>query len=133
MKLTIVSLGQPKEVKTKFGVKQKSYIKAEEYADKFLSYWITSSTQNWKIGDSVDVENVTSREYEGKTYYDIVMPRASGGVPAELVKSIEQILSYQTKANLMLAELLEEKRNKVPYPEGEPEMPFPDEDKEVPF
>ena len=110
MRLKITQIGNPKDVQTKYGVKQKNYIKVEEHGDKFLSYWVTSATASWKVGDNVEVENVTNREYEGKTYYDVVMPKTSGGVPAELSRSMEEVLGKLTKLNLMVSELLEAKR-----------------------
>lgn len=75
MKLTITWLGQPKDIQTKYGPKQKNSLKAAEYGDKYLDFWVGTSTQNWKVGDSVEVEAVTDREYNGKTYYDVKMPK----------------------------------------------------------
>ena len=125
LKLTITQTFAPKDVTTKYGVKQKASIKAQEKGDNYLSYWVTSSTQGWKVGDVVEVLDVTSREYNGKTYYDIVMPKTSGGVPAELTKSIEQILSDTTKIKLMVSQivtyLMEGQKDKVEYPTAESE------------
>lgn len=37
---------------------------------------------NWKVGDKVEIakENIKSREYQGKTYYDLKAPAEAKGV-----------------------------------------------------
>lgn len=125
MKLTITQVGNPKDVQTKFGLKQKSYIKASEKGDTYLSYWVSSATRDWKVGDVIEVLNVTSRDYNGKTYWDIVMPKTSGGIPPEVTKTLEEINGRTLKILLMVEELgkkLLPQENKIPgtdmeYPE----------------
>lgn len=86
MKLKITWLGQPKEIQTKFGLKKKNSITAQgQYADNYLSYWLSPQTQNWKVGDEVEVSNVTTREHQGKTYYDIVMPKKDDAAKVEIM------------------------------------------------
>jgi hypothetical protein len=74
MKLTITQLGQPKVVSTKFGNREKSYIKAQEYGDNYLSHWVSQDTKAWAVGQVIEAE-VKTREYNGKTYYDLVLPK----------------------------------------------------------
>lgn len=124
MKLKITAIGEPKDVQTKFGLKQKSYIKAQEHGDKYLSYWLSSSTRDWRVGDEIEVVEVASREYNGKTYYDVIMPKTSGGLPPEVAKSIEELKSDMTRVKLAIATL--EKKvfpptitgTDIPYPEN---------------
>lgn len=123
MRLTITQIGTPKEVQTKFGPKEKNFLKAQEHGDKFLNYWLSSATRVWRVGDVVEVLDVTSREYNGKTYYDIVMPKTSGGIPPEVVKALEEINGRTLKIQLMVEELgqkllpPENKINDLDYPE----------------
>lgn len=110
IKITITQIGTPKTIQTKYGPKEKSYIKAAEYGDNYLSYWLSPVTKEWKEGQIVEVLDVTSREYQGKTYYDISMPKANGGNNTEVLKQTEKILHYLVRQDLMLKELLEWKR-----------------------
>lgn len=111
-KLTITWLSSPKEVTTKFGPKQKNSIKASdsEYKDNYLSFWVSPVTRDWKVGDTVEVLDVTSREYNDKTYYDIVMPKANSTTNPEVMAKLDEILSYLAKFNLHITELVEHKR-----------------------
>lgn len=144
MKLTLTYVGQPKEVQTKFGLKQKNSVKAQEKGDTYLSFWVTPSTRDWKVGDVVEVQDVTSREYQGKTYYDIVMPKASGGLPPEVGEKLERILVAVTKMNLKLDTIYNEmekkprdmKKEYAPFLDNETHIPDPSvipfEDKKKP-
>lgn len=99
-KLTITYIGTPKEIQTKFGAKEKNSIKTTEYGDKYLSYWVNPFSKNWKEGDVIEVAEVKEREWEGKKYYDIVLPKVENQ-PAT-PKELGQIL---TKMGLMNAKL----------------------------
>lgn len=69
MKLKIDKIME-KEVETKYGLKKKiSYICGGQY----YSAWANTWNVGWNVGDEIDVE-VESREYNGKTYYDIKPP-----------------------------------------------------------
>lgn len=105
MKLNITWLGQPKEITTRFGPKQKNSIKAKEYGDNFLSFWVSPMTREWAVGKEIEVENVTTREYNGKTYYDIILPKANMGNIAEVMKALEEIRGTLTKHGLMLTQI----------------------------
>jgi len=80
MKLTITWIGQPKTIETKYGPKQKNSLRATEYGENYLGYWMGSNTQ-WRVGDVVDVEAVTPRDYNGKTYHDIFMSKLQKTTP----------------------------------------------------
>lgn len=147
-KLTINWIGTPKEINTKFGLKQKNSIKANEFAEgEYLSYWVSPVTSQWKVGEVIEVDAVTPREYNGKTYYDIQMPKANHGNNVDVMKKMEEILNGMTTIKLNIAEiklaiveLLADKRSRmgesmsgatsttsVDYPEDLPEddgIPF---------
>lgn len=83
MKLTITKIGVPKQIKTSKGMSEKNYIKATEYGDKFLNYWVGVTTKNWKVGDVVEVDGVEEEQYINKegnpgTSHNIKLPRYSG-------------------------------------------------------
>lgn len=143
MKIKISYLGTPKDVQTKFGPKQKNSIKGDKMEDgtnfggNYLSFWLSPLTGQWKVGDTVDVENVTTREYQGKTYYDIQMPKANMGNFAETAKRFEEVMNKLMKMNILIEELVEHKRRgektkvtgtDIDYPtaesEGLEETPF---------
>ncbi len=147
-KLTITFIGQPKDVTTKFGPKQKNSIKTIEHGDKYLSYWVSPATSGWAVGQTVEVDQVTSREWQGKTYWDIVMPKKD----APNAKQHEEVMKYLVPLSILVKELVMWKRdqtgenkNKVPgtdidYPEmNETNTPSFDssirkvEDNELPF
>ena len=136
-KLTITAIGEPKVVKTKFGDKQKSYIKATEYPDKFLNYWLGEGTKDWAIGKVVEVESVDKRDYTAtdgtlKTSYEIKLPRSGFG---ELIKRIETLENDVTKLKLHVDALNRDNEHKVPYPEyqGDADFDKPSAGDEPPF
>ncbi len=75
IKLTITKIGEPKDVQTRYGKKQKSWIMAKEYGENFLSYWVNGYSKDWGVGKEVEVERVDERDYQGKKYYDVIIPR----------------------------------------------------------
>ena len=105
MKLHITWLGQKKEIKTKFGPKNKASLKATEYGDNYLDFWCSPMTDAWKVGDEIEVLDVTNREYNGKTYHDIVLPKANGGNNAEVMKALEEVRNQNTQILLGLREI----------------------------
>jgi hypothetical protein len=111
MKLNLTWVGQPKDVQTKFGTKQKFSVKATQYGDNYLDVWSSPVTRNWKTGDEVEVLSVDTREYQGKTYYDVKMPKANSLSP-ETQQMLEKILTNVTKINLKL-DYMAEKLNLV--------------------
>ena len=134
IKLTLLAVGEPKVIKTKFGDKQKSYVKAQEFPDKFLNYWLGEGTKDWAIGKVVEVESVDKRDYTAtdgtlKTSYDIKLPRSGFG---EVMKRIEALENDMAKVKLGLAQVVHPE-----YPEfkGQPDFGLddPNRDDEVPF
>lgn len=130
MKLNITWLGQPKDIQTKFGTKQKNSIKATEYGDNYLSFWCSPMTNSWKEGMEVEVIDVTTREYNGKTYYDIILPKANMGNNAEVMKALEEVRNQNARILLGIAEIhkalippakLKVGETEIDYPEGDPE------------
>lgn len=112
MKLKITYLGAPKDVQTKFGMKQKNSIKASgsEFGDNYLSFWCSSSTQGWKVGDEIEVEAVVPRDYQGKTYYDILMPKVGQALNPEVMKLLNEIANRSLKTHILIEELVNWKR-----------------------
>ena len=103
-KLTISWLGQKKDINTKFGLKQKQSLKATQRNDTYLDFWCSPLTDAWRIGDTIEVE-VKSREYNGKTYYDIVLPKANMGNLAEVYKRFEKLEGQMVKFGLAMAQV----------------------------
>lgn len=75
MKLHITKMGSPKTIETKYGPKQKSFIRASEYGENYLNFWCNAYTDSWREGMEVEVDDVTEREYNSKIYHDIVFPK----------------------------------------------------------
>jgi len=70
MELTIEYLKAGDPFQTKYGTKRKWRVgSGGEYYDSFIDAWNTG----WKKGDTVTA-NVKMREYNGKTYKDLVKP-----------------------------------------------------------
>jgi len=131
MKLTIQSLGQSKQIQTKFGLKDKSYIKAQEYGDNYLSYWVGQDTLAWKVGDVIEAE-VKSREYNGKTYYDLVLTK-KGGFSNEKLDRVHDMMLFMKDDIEEIKKFLVAKLGKV-EPEKDPNAPvYPTEELEPPF
>lgn len=140
-KLTITVIGTPKDVQTKFGTKQKNYIKAKEHGDDYLSFWCSSITQGWKVNDVIEVEAVTQREYNGKVYHDIIMPKVNQALNPEVMKLLNEIAVRTLKTHMLVEELVAEKRlrnnesmsgkveNPMDYPTGNPS----DDNDGIPF
>lgn len=105
MRLNITWLGQPKEIQTKFGLKQKNSIKATQFGDNFLSFWVSPMTNEWAVGKEIEVLEVKSREYNGKTYYDIQLPKANMGNSAEFYARFEKIENAIARLGLDIARL----------------------------
>lgn len=118
MKLKITQIGQPKDVQTKYGLKQTNWIKAEEYGDKYLNYWLGESTKSWATNVIIEVESVEPRDYTAKdgtlkTAYNIKLPRTGFG---ELIKRIEKLENDFAKFKLEIPTILKQ----VEYPDDSP-------------
>jgi hypothetical protein len=143
VKLTITQLGTPKALQTSKGPAEKNWLKATEFGDTYLNFWVNNTTRNWKAGDVVEVETVEKRDYTAKdgtlkVSHDIKLPRFGGG-NVEVTKALEEIRNTQVRHGLLLQEIVNKLSTKAPddYPsfEGEPNFDPKDEpvDDEVPF
>jgi hypothetical protein len=65
--------GQEFFTNTKYGRKQKLAIQVEEKPDLWLWGFYNITNSRWEKGDQVEIE-ITSREFNGKTYHDFRMP-----------------------------------------------------------
>lgn len=108
-KLTISKVGTEKEVQTKFGLKKKMGVQFNEYPDVWHDVWISGL----RVGDVLEGTR-SSREWEGKTYWDFKLPKKDDVTNTKL----EQILNKLTGMSLTLefikeATLTEEKRREL--------------------
>lgn len=124
VKLTITAIGTPKTIQTKNGPREKNYLKAQEYNDKFLNYWINNTTKSWAVGQVIEVEAVEENKYISKkdgseqTSYDIRLPKKEGFNN----QSLEKIQNDVFWIKLAVKEILDWKREvhgtkTQPYPE----------------
>ena len=63
-------------------------LKANEYADRYINGFGNKANVNWKEGDTVEVLNVTEKDYNGKKYLNFEMPSveaATNEIKGELV------------------------------------------------
>lgn len=125
MKLTITQLGQVKDIQTQYGMKQKSSIKAKEYNDNWLGYWVGKNT-NWKVGDVIEVESVNPREYQGKTYYDIKLPKVNDMAKVEMVALQSEVKNMRVEMNRAFRQIID-------HLSGKNRLGMTDEGKPVPF
>lgn len=111
IKLHLTKVGTPKTITTKYGDKQKSYVKATEYGDNFLNYWLSSSTEGWREGQVVEVESVEEGEYLGKPQYTIRMPKVDNRAPApqsDAIKFLDERLKKAEQRLELLAPMYRE-------------------------
>lgn len=125
MKLQIVQLGEIKPVQTKFGPKEKRLIKTKEYGENLISVWVNPEVKNWQVGQEVEGE-VKSREWQGKTYYDLVLPKKAFN--NEKIDKIYDLMLVMVEEHKTLKEYLvaklgivEPKKND--YPVNDLDMP----------
>lgn len=85
-----------KEANTKYGPKMKILVLQNKI---YYAAWENDVSSQWKVGQEIDVE-VKSREWEGKTYYDIILPKQS-------YKSAQQSDDLQEIKN-MLGQIMHE-------------------------
>jgi len=93
--LTITQMGQPKTIQTKFGSKEKSYLKCVEFGDKYVNFWVGPQTADWAIGKKVEVAEVKIEPYNGKDYYNIVLPKKDDAIKSELA-ALQHFITGQT-------------------------------------
>lgn len=136
MKLKITNTWPPKDVNTRFGPKKKFSIKATGHnlgSNEFLGVWLSSATQDWKVGDEVEVVDVVEETGgDGKVYRNVIMPKSSGGLPPEVAKSIEELKSDMVRVKLAIATL---EKKVFPATIQGTDIPYPENDlsEDVPF
>jgi len=104
MKIKVERLGKISDINTKFGPKQKVSFFSE---GKWLSTWMDKRVQNLQVGQELEGE-IKSRDYNGKTYYDFELPKASKESPL--------LVEINTKLDLIIKMLA---RNDVDAPPPE--------------
>ena len=104
-----------KKVNTKYGEKEKhNFLLESDKGEFWAGCFANAVTEAWKEGDVVDMV-LKSREYQGKTYWDIIPPK-----PMDLIlESLKRI-----EAKLGIAE--------EPQDDFVDDVPPPDED-DIPF
>ena len=120
MKITISWVGKVELKETKFGKKNKFSVKAVEEGDKFIDVWLKPEVPIWKVGDVQEVEGITPREYNGKTYYSVKLFGKN--------KDLEALKNEITALKLRVT-ALEQKDPNYPEFKGEPNF----EPTEAPF
>jgi len=126
---TITRVGTPKTIETKFGPKVKTGVQTVEYPDVWHDVWAGNLMNGQKLEGTR-----TSREYQGKTYWSIELPKKSEqavqAVKKEVGDKLEQILNDLTTLKLgmrQIASFLETNMIKRTS-DGKP-MPFQDDNK----
>ena len=83
-------------------------IKAKEYADKYLSGFGNAQNKDWKVGDTVQVEAVTSKESNGKTYLNFEMPKKANGTSGGMTLSqAEELLIRVAKIQYIVERIMD--------------------------
>ena len=129
--ITINWVGESKVINTTWGLKQKFSVKAKEEGDKFMDVWLKPDAPIWKVGEVREIESVEPREYNGKTYYSIKLPRPNP-IP-EILKRMETIENQYSKLAIRITNL-ENQLNptkEIDYPKMKEEPDF--DPKEPPF
>lgn len=80
-KVTITRVGQVKMMNTKFGEKPKTGVQFKEYGDLWHDIW----RGDLKVGQELEGTR-SSREYQGKTYWDFKLPNKDEAARSELSK-----------------------------------------------
>lgn len=84
MKFTITKTSTPKDIQTRFGLKKKTGVLVAEFPDIWHDVW----ADGLKVGQVIEGER-TSRDWEGKTYWSIQLPK-KGEQAVQAVKSVEE-------------------------------------------
>jgi len=99
MKATVVIKRKTEKIiNTKYGKKKKySLLCPGKEGDQWISVWSSAEADSWSEGDEV-IMNITSREYNGKTYYDgkPIVPNYA----KMQVELLEQILNVLNNGNV---------------------------------
>lgn len=125
-KLTIVRLGQTKDVNTKFGMKKKTGVQFKEYPDVWHDIW----SGDLKEGQVVEGTR-ESREYQGKTYWSFNFPKKNGATSPEVNDKLERILAGITKLSLKVDQIYLE-MDKKPRDMKAEYAPFLDKETYIP-
>jgi len=94
-RLKVTRAGEVKEVNTKFGLKKKQGVQFKEYPNVWHDVWASGI----KEGDVLEGTR-TSREWEGKTYWNFVLPNKNDAVSHKLEQILTTLgmMSYHIKA-----------------------------------
>lgn len=99
LKLSITAIGaNPRTIITTYGPKQTNYLKAKEYNDKFLNFFISPTTNNWKVGDVIEVLEIEERKYVSKKdgsdqiAYNIKLPKTGNAELETKIRALEESL-----------------------------------------
>lgn len=101
VKLTITQIGTPKQYQGSKGPFEKNYLKATEYGNEFLNFFVNQTTRQWKVGEVVEVEAVEKQDYTSKqdgslkTSLNIKLPKFGGN--ADVMKALEELNNRVSK------------------------------------
>jgi hypothetical protein len=105
------------------------------WVNAFVGNW----NSGWKVGDKVEIakENIKSREYQGKTYYDLKAPADAKGVNLKPITDALAALTARVDAleSSVYEDEGEEQWDDVPPVANKPEESSEDEIKvdDIPF
>jgi hypothetical protein len=99
MKLTIKTLGR-KEIQTQYGPKEKLTLTFTEKPGTLIDSFVGNWNSAWKIGDVIEIEKdqFVSREYNGKTYWNLKAPAGAGGFNLKPLTDALQDLTARVEA-----------------------------------
>ena len=93
-------------------------------AGQWYNAWSNETTDKWKVGDVLNVDIKSRQGNDGKTYYDIVLPKPQPN--NKLQNGLQIDLLKQILAELKVISKKLEKNN-LDYVATTEEPPFPDE------
>src|SRR3990167_730890 len=122
MKLSITQLGVPKQIQTSKGVAEKNYLKAQEYGDKYLNFWLNTTTRASQIGQTIEVDNVEERDYTAKDgslkkSYDIKLINKEMNIAKQLEEINGRVLKILMYVEEIGRKLPKQKSDEPDYPE----------------
>jgi hypothetical protein len=119
-KLTIAAAGSDKEIQTKFGLKKKQGIQFKEYGTLWHDVWGGGR----KVGEVLEGTR-SSREWEGKTYWDFKLPKKDDKTNEQMfqlenrVRKLEEWQKSLTTVKRRESDMKTSNGDPIPFPMDE--------------